>query len=364
MPAPPEFERSFLDANFDTRSKHFKVTTYIGLFLLAVYGIGDILNFGWQDIRAFAVRAIVIITAVISINYFTKERYKNIIDLLIVLSAVVISVSIFFIKYFAHSKGLVYYSAGYMITIAYYNIVIQPRFWYSFASSLVVYFSGLIFFYQLGFSKQQLAYIFFDSTTIIFLSLLSNYFIQLQVRKTFARKLLADYAKEKELLAKEQLLEISNQDSLTGLSNRRFFDESKEVFDKENTGVIFLDIDYFKLFNDNFGHLEGDDCIKLVANTIAANVREGDLLARYGGEEFVILMPSTNPKIIQAVAQRMIEQVEALDIEHQASPFRKVTVSLGWSFLNKNNSLERCLRDADSALYQAKDKGRNQFHPQ
>ena len=127
--------------------------------------------------------------------------------------------------------------------------------------------------------------------------------------------------------------------------------------------MILCDIDYFKLYNDTYGHLSGDDCLKQVAQAISqAAKRPADLVARYGGEEFVVVLPNTESEGVMHVAQTIQKEIHQLQIPHEhssVSPY--VTVSIGMSFTIPNNATapEVLLDTADQALYEAKAQGRN-----
>ena len=143
---------------------------------------------------------------------------------------------------------------------------------------------------------------------------------------------------EKSLRASNKQLELlSTLDGLTGIANRRTFEKFLEREWKSSmrhtqpATAIMMDIDFFKLYNDTYGHQAGDDCLKKVARTIEKSLRRpGDLVARYGGEEFVAILSDTSQKGAFSLAEKVRASVEALEIPHQASPVNKfVTISLG-----------------------------------
>lgn len=163
---------------------------------------------------------------------------------------------------------------------------------------------------------------------------------------------------------------LSLIDALTHISNRRRFDEAiasewkRAVRDGIPLSLIMIDIDYFKQYNDCYGHGAGDICLQKVAATLAKNlVRPSDLIARYGGEEFVVILPETNQKAAQQVAERLRESIVTLALPHACSETESVvTVSVGVATQNKipEYSLPQTLNDAaDNALYMAKEGGRN-----
>lgn len=166
----------------------------------------------------------------------------------------------------------------------------------------------------------------------------------------------------------EQLERQSGIDGLTQLYNRRYFDVhfSREYLrcrrQKTALSILMIDVDCFKIYNDTYGHQAGDVVLKDVANAIkAALKRPGDLLARYGGEEFVVLLPETSTQGALTVAEQVRAAVEHLEIAHQGSKAGPVvTVSIGcWVFSGDEIPMEELLKNADEALYQAKNLGRN-----
>lgn len=161
----------------------------------------------------------------------------------------------------------------------------------------------------------------------------------------------------------------SGQDWLTGLANRRRFDEmfrqewNRARRDETSLGVLMVDIDYFKPYNDTYGHQAGDTCLQQVAKTIGEVVsRPGDLPARYGGEEFVVVLPHTDATGAAIVAEKMRVKVEALRIQHASSQVsNRVTISIGVAAMVPPEKSEPAVlvAAADQALYRAKREGRN-----
>lgn len=177
---------------------------------------------------------------------------------------------------------------------------------------------------------------------------------------------------QNELLERNQKLELfSSLDGLTGLFNRRYFDDNllKEwkQASRDNTqlSLLIVDIDFFKSYNDYYGHQEGDDCLRKVARALyEAVMRPTDIIARYGGEEFAVILPNTGSQGAEKVARRMIDSVAFLGLVHQSSSVAEmVTVSIGGfsGFPSGKLSATSLLDGADKALLLAKKKGRNTF---
>lgn len=179
--------------------------------------------------------------------------------------------------------------------------------------------------------------------------------------------------KIKELLELKKanfLLEnLSLIDGLTGISNRRSFDEyikrcwKSSIRTGKPLSLIMADIDDFKAYNDNYGHLQGDDCLVRVARTMASSVkRPTDFVARYGGEEFAAVLPETDSEGAMIVAEEIRDNIENLRLKHEHSQAASyVTVSLGiaTTYPKKTDSIEEFINSADRALYSAKQNGRN-----
>lgn len=167
-----------------------------------------------------------------------------------------------------------------------------------------------------------------------------------------------------------ELERLSTTDSLTGVANRRSFNEFlsrewlREQREQQPFSVIMIDIDHFKNYNDHYGHLEGDVCLQKVAWALqGALCRPGDLLARYGGEEFVAILPHTDVRGAVELAETMHEKIRELQLKHEDSPVSAhVTISAGIASVIPNQSLSpsQVMAMADKALYEAKQTGRNQ----
>ncbi|GAA0784064.1 GGDEF domain-containing protein [Marinobacterium sediminicola] len=165
----------------------------------------------------------------------------------------------------------------------------------------------------------------------------------------------------------QNLKELSVTDALTGVYNRRQFDQKLEQEWRrarrqgENLALIMADVDLFKRFNDAFGHQQGDSCLRRVAQEMLSQLnRSGDIIARYGGEEFIILLPGLDLQQAAQLAEKLRSVVYALNIPHH-SPSGRVTISLGVAaeVPCQERRMESLVHDADQALYSAKDQGRN-----
>lgn len=162
-----------------------------------------------------------------------------------------------------------------------------------------------------------------------------------------------------------EILQNATMDALTGLNNRRQFEvrlgEQFAIANRQNTPLcaIMIDIDFFKKFNDTYGHAVGDMVLKTTANVIKNELREYDIPSRYGGEEFCILLPHTNIEEAQIVAERLRSAVENTKVEISENVSVNMTISVGLAELDIKDMAEDLYMKADSALYKAKEGGRN-----
>ncbi|MDA8621478.1 diguanylate cyclase, partial [Psychrosphaera sp.] len=173
-------------------------------------------------------------------------------------------------------------------------------------------------------------------------------------------------------LQKQTLEELSSLDGLTGIANRRAFNDrlsnaiASARRSNSSLSLIIVDVDFFKPYNDNYGHAKGDDCLKKVARILAEQLpRETDFLARYGGEEFVCILPMTDEKGAKIAANKLKDAVYGANIPHLFSKIEdRLTISVGISIHGFKDNEELVteldlITQADNALYQAKVKGRN-----
>ena len=170
---------------------------------------------------------------------------------------------------------------------------------------------------------------------------------------------------------KKQLEEYSYQDGLTGIANRRFFEDSYQrewlnaQREQQPLTIMLLDIDYFKQYNDHNGHLLGDACLKQIAQILKKSVsRPRDLVARFGGEEFVLILPDTSQASAIEVVERILQSIRTADICHSSSPLdQRLSVSLGVKTIipTQKNDKMTFLNEVDQNLYLAKEQGRNGY---
>jgi diguanylate cyclase (GGDEF)-like protein len=191
-----------------------------------------------------------------------------------------------------------------------------------------------------------------------------------QSRQVFLQQSLLALEKARSDDMAERMKEMSREDGLTGLANRRHFDEvlnlewQRCMRDGASLSLLFIDVDFFKPFNDEYGHQAGDNCLQRMGRILADHARRpGDLAARYGGEEFVVLYPQTGPRSLEQMAERLLRAVADERMPHgYSSVADHITVSIGTACIvpEPSYSPEQLVAAADHAVYEAKNKGRNQ----
>lgn len=182
---------------------------------------------------------------------------------------------------------------------------------------------------------------------------------------------LRDLTEEK--MAQMALEKLATRDGLTGLANRRCFDDTlnaewqRALRQRQPLSLLMVDVDNFKAYNDAHGHLGGDECLKRIATAVASEMRANDLVARYGGEEFAVILPNQSLKGAAIVAERIRRRVEQLRVPLYGAggpaPSQHVTVSIGaaTAIAGPDNDASQLVAIADAALYRAKHLGRNRI---
>jgi two-component system chemotaxis family response regulator WspR len=189
-----------------------------------------------------------------------------------------------------------------------------------------------------------------------------------QLQRDEAYRALAE-SQAKLLGINNELQRLTNVDGLTGLSNRRYFNDFSgpqwklAARDQSSIAILMVDVDNFKKYNDHYGHLAGDEVLKSIgAAMLKSFARPTDLPARFGGEEFVVLLPSTPLDTLQALGERLRANIEELNIPHAASAVcNRVTASIGGAAVvpTRDDTLLTLIESADKALYAAKNAGKN-----
>jgi len=265
-----------------------------------------------------------------------------------------------------------YYYVYLTLAISTIFVLVGTRFIYSLAVVVNLIIIALVVAVSRG---QVTEYIIVTANFIILTSTvfaaIGGYLIELGYRRTFVDKHALQIAIDDLELRKEELKELSNKDSLTGLYNRRFFNDvfplRCETSKRHGRTLMFmlLDIDFFKNYNDLYGHPAGDATLTAVAHSIKDTLkRTSDNVSRIGGEEFAVIVEAMDRQGAEEMASRLVANVQALKIEHTSSMVSEyVTVSVGVSLVaaGKMTQCDHIYEITDKLLYQAKSEGRNRY---
>jgi len=260
-----------------------------------------------------------------------------------------------YICHVAAMGGASYYLAGVVLVILYACLFLGLLFYLAIGIASLILISHLVVGMALGEPMSVLLYMTAILATATVISAVSTYNLEYALRTNF--------------LETRLLNELAERDGLTGLYNRRIFDEFMRRTWRQSrreqvpVQIIFIDIDYFKIYNDLYGHQAGDDCLKKVAQTIARCAkRPFDFCARYGGEEFVLVLYGPPQDYSRSLPEIIRQDIKDLAIAHEGSQIDQcVTVSIGVALAHPSSgrSLTGAIQTADEALYEAKQAGRN-----
>lgn len=252
-----------------------------------------------------------------------------------------------------HAFALPY--EGIILVTFFFYFLTGLRFWPAVLCGWATYMAYLGMELHTGLAGNVLLYNAFFLGTANVIGTVGNHFLESAMRQNF--------------LSQKQLQDMAEKDFLTGLLNRRAFSTRanctwrQAVREKHALGVVMMDVDFFKRYNDHYGHAEGDETLKKVAQVVGNHARRPlDIVARYGGEEFVGLWYNLSEAHMRSILESLRDDIAALQIPHAASDGAPhVSLSIGLAYLQPqaDQTLDDALRLADVALYLAKEQGRN-----
>lgn len=252
-----------------------------------------------------------------------------------------------------HAFALPY--EGIILVTFFFYFLTGLRFWPAVLCGWATYMAYLGMELHTGLAGNVLLYNAFFLGTANVIGMVGNHFLESAMRQNF--------------LSQKQLQDMAEKDFLTGLLNRRAFSTRanctwrQAVREKHALGVVMMDVDFFKRYNDHYGHAEGDETLKKVAQVVGNHARRPlDIVARYGGEEFVGLWYNLSEAHMRSILESLRDDIAALQIPHAASDGAPhVSLSIGLAYLQPqaDQTLDDALRLADVALYLAKEQGRN-----
>jgi diguanylate cyclase (GGDEF)-like protein len=378
MRFPSALEQQFLLDVAEGRRRHFLLSSVIALLIYNGFIVADYLlarDVFWLavEIRIFFFTPLALLFIYLigrRQGAFIHSMPPASLEVIVVSGGLIAAASLAFILSETRSPLAYYYHVGFSVVILYGNVVQRLRFWYAVVFSVAmlgIHVAGIVL---LGSFPLKLMWpiVSLVGSSALF-SLTANYAMERDERTRYLLTL-----RERGLVrdlthAHERLQELSRMDSLTGLYNRRHFQEylqqvwARAQYDHGLLAILMVDVDHFKKYNDRYGHLAGDECLIEISQVLKRHLRRPeDLVARYGGEEFIALLPGSDVAHAMAVAERIRSAVEALHIRHESSSAsHHVTVSVGVCVSKADfmQSTHGVIAGADQALYQAKHEGRN-----
>ncbi len=309
---------------------------------------------------------------------FTKMTWaERFIDKLIVACLFWLTVTTLFMVRLVPPDVMDLYLSSVLAIILAGMTITRLRFWMSVATGVLFLLSVAVLIPGVHVNPEYLLYYGVLCTGVVMFCVIAQYSADRGRRREFLQRILIHRKNQELRKLNLYLRDLAELDALTGIANRRYFDV---VLDEElrrarrreySVALLMCDIDFFKPYNDLLGHVQGDVCIRQVAQLIHAQARRpGDLVARYGGEEFAVILPALDVHEAQKIAQLICDKIAAQRIPHPGSKVADhVTISIGVSALvpHDEHSQKILINQADEALYAAKNKGRNQvqiFQPE
>jgi diguanylate cyclase (GGDEF)-like protein len=346
-----------------------RVFVAVGALFMLLFGVADWLFLEQHFHVAVGIRLAAIFCGFMVWHWLSQPLKRNRAALLICALAYLNLVALLAIGYIAALQGHFHYQAGSIMVTLFLATMTRLNFHWILPTCLLMFGTQLTAMLAIVPTPQpQLLEQSFIFSLLTVIALVVNYRLEYESRLNFLRRLLL--AQENKALAETKLkLElISITDELTGIYNRRYFNEQFQQ--RWNSAVrhhywislLMIDVDFFKRYNDTYGHLQGDEVLREVAQCFNLGSKRADeITARFGGEEFVVLLPHTQVSDAVQIGEHLRLLVEQLDREHRQSDMGKVTVSIGVAGMQpvQTDTSQTLIKQADEALYKAKAAGRN-----
>lgn len=353
----PDLERDFVEDLTRRSLGRTRIALAIGVFMILATTLLDIVFREPEFARRAALlrTCFMLLPIAVMLAATWSERGQRLLQPLGALVGISLGLSSLAIGALGAQLGLPGYFSGYLVATFYIYFLLGLRFLPAVATAGTVLVSYFVFMIAAGQPAEPIAY---NGLFLAFANVVG------------ATGLHALEHNQRTSYLRESLLGLqAGRDGLTGLGNRRAFEEEHErswaqaFRDQKPLSILLIDIDHFKAFNDLYGHQAGDRCLVRVAQVLGTAARRPrDFVGRYGGEEFVVLLPGATAGYVEHVAEKLRVEVEALGIDHSSSPAETVTVSIGTAMTVPHEdvrSADGLLQLADEALYAAKTAGRN-----
>lgn len=378
MKFPQALENDFLEQDPVGRLRHFLISGVISLLVYNGFLVADYLII--PDVFPIAASLRLLVFTPISLlamailwtgRHRPEASHPLMLDTTVLISGLFAAATLAYALSITNSPMSDFYHAGFAVVVMYGNLVQRLRFWSAVPFSLTVLAIQIVGIAVLpNFNPRLVLPLCLLTSSTVAFSLCANYVMERDKRRRYLLTV-----REHELVKQLsdvnlQLQQLSRVDALTGLFNRRHFQEylqnlwQRARHEGSEVAIIMMDVDHFKGYNDHHGHPMGDECLRKVAAVMQSSLRQpGDMVARYGGEEFIAVLPNSSLPVALQAAERVRMAVEALSLPHAGSPnLPVVTVSLGVAWTNAaapSVTPDSLISSADRALYDAKRQGRN-----
>lgn len=375
---PAELEQQFVHDSAPRRLRYFLLSGLLSLFVFNGFLLVDYLMAPDVFWLAFKIRVgmftpfavIALVSVWLKREQMSPQVSTLVGEYLVVISGSLAAASLAYILSNSRAVTSQYYHVGLMVVIMYGNMVQRLRFWYAVAFSVTVYaiHIGGVMMVPAFNTRLIVPMAMLIGATMAF-TLMANYALERDERRQYLLSLRRKHLLQDLGDVQQRLQQLSRVDSLTGLFNRRHFQQylsqtwQRALHDHASVAVLMLDVDHFKPYNDRYGHPVGDQCLIQIAQAMQDSLRRpGDLVARYGGEEFIAVLPGADKDTAHQAAERIREAIIKLAIPHEASATADtVTASIGVISCRAREAVHEqdLIAAADSALYKAKEAGRN-----
>jgi diguanylate cyclase (GGDEF)-like protein len=368
---PAEMEAAFQQDVERMREHRIERTGLAAIILFGAFALSDKIMVPDAYIQAWIIRfAVVVPVMFVSTFFYRRFRTPLLRETVLAGATIVTGASLPLIAALSTHANALHYQTGITLVVLFGNIILNQRLRSAVATSV---FLGILYAVTLLTKQGMTAAIAFSNWLFFFaavsISLIACARMDQDRRRAYLARSREEERNQQLSEAVDKLARLSSEDALTGLHNRREFDRrfalewGRARRESMSLALIMVDVDYFKNYNDNYGHPAGDACLRHVASALSGvPKRSSDLVARFGGEEFVVLLPDTTLNDAKAMAERMRIEVLRLQIPHAYSPAAAVvTVSFGIAAMvpAANSEEASLLAAADAALYRSKEAGRN-----
>lgn len=378
MRFPKMLEQHFVNSGAARRLRYFVITGLLSLLVFDAFLVADYLAV--PDVFAFSAylrlvwftptALVFILLGLLASGWVLRHIPPVAVETIVLVSGLAAAASLAVIQHQSRSPLSQYYHVGFLVVLMYGTVVQRLRFWFAVGYSLCILVMHLAGIWLTPVFNERLMWpIMLLTLGTVAFTLLSNYVLERDQREMFLlslrrKRLLSDLG-----AVHLQLQHLSRTDALTGVNNRRHFEECLQQIwqrarhDGQVVAVIMVDVDHFKAYNDLYGHAAGDKCLEQVAQAMAESLRSpGDVVARIGGEEFVAVLPNTHGQRVEQAAERVRRAVQGLAIPHagsRTSPVVTASLGVAWVVPAADEAAATVVAAADAALYCAKQQGRN-----